>query len=57
MAGLDLDACLRIVERLRVARDAGRTIFIEAGRILADGPTPDLFAVPTGPLATYLGAS
>ncbi len=36
---------------------AGRTIFIEAGRILADGPTPDLFAVPTGPLATYLGTS
>jgi thiamine transport system ATP-binding protein len=36
---------------------AGRTIFIEAGRILADGPTLDLFAVPTGPLATYLGTS
>jgi D-sedoheptulose 7-phosphate isomerase len=28
LANLDLDAILRIVERLRVARDAGRTIFI-----------------------------
>ena len=34
---------------------AGRTIFIEAGRILADGPTAALFAAPTGPLAEYLG--
>jgi thiamine transport system ATP-binding protein len=36
---------------------AGRTIFIEAGRILADGPTAELFAVPSGPLAAYLGTS
>lgn len=35
---------------------AGRTIFIEAGRILADGPTAALFAAPSGPLAEYLGA-
>lgn len=28
LSGLDLDAILRIVERLRIARDAGRTIFI-----------------------------
>jgi thiamine transport system ATP-binding protein len=36
---------------------AGRTIFIEAGRILADGPTAALFTAPTGPLAEYLGSS
>jgi thiamine transport system ATP-binding protein len=35
---------------------AGRTIFIEAGRILADGPTAQLFAAPKGALAAYLGA-
>ena len=35
---------------------AGRTIFIETGRILADGPTAVLFAAPVGPLAAYLGA-
>ncbi len=34
---------------------AGRTIFIEAGRILADGSTAQLFAAPKGPLAAYLG--
>jgi thiamine transport system ATP-binding protein len=36
---------------------AGRTIFIEAGRILADGPTAALFTAPTGPLAEYLGSN
>ena len=36
---------------------AGRTIFIEAGRILADGPTAALFAAPTGALAAYLGVA
>jgi len=36
---------------------AGRTIFIEACRILADGPTAALFTAPTGPLAEYLGSS
>jgi len=36
---------------------AGRTIFIEAGRILADGPTAVLFAAPTGALAAYLGVA
>ena len=36
---------------------AGRTIFIDSGRILADGPTARLFAAPTGPLASYLGAN
>jgi thiamine transport system ATP-binding protein len=36
---------------------AGRTIFIETGRILADGPTAELFATPAGPLATYLGTN
>lgn len=35
---------------------AGRTIFIEAGRILADGVTDELFATPPGPVAAYLGA-
>ena len=35
---------------------AGRTIFIDAGRIQADGPTKELFAAPSGPLAAYLGA-
>jgi thiamine transport system ATP-binding protein len=34
---------------------AGRTVFIEAGRIQADGPTAALFAAPAGPLAAYLG--
>lgn len=36
---------------------AGRTVFIEAGHILADGPTAELFAAPSGPLAAYLGTS
>jgi thiamine transport system ATP-binding protein len=36
---------------------AGRTIFIDAGRILADGPTAELFSAPAGPLAAYLGTS
>ncbi len=35
---------------------AGRTLFIEAGRIKADGPTAALFAAPSGPLAAYLGS-
>jgi thiamine transport system ATP-binding protein len=35
---------------------AQRTLFVESGRILADGPTAALFAQPTGPLADYLGA-
>jgi thiamine transport system ATP-binding protein len=34
---------------------AGRTIFIEAGRIQADGPTAALFDSPDGALAAYLG--
>lgn len=34
---------------------AGRTLFIEAGRIQADGATAALFATPAGPLAEYLG--
>lgn len=34
---------------------AARILFIEAGRILADGPTDALFAAPGGPLAAYLG--
>ncbi len=34
---------------------AGRTVFIDAGRIQADGPTAALFAAPAGPLAAYLG--
>jgi thiamine transport system ATP-binding protein len=36
---------------------AGRTIFVEAGRILVDGPTQELFSHPTGPLAAYLGVN
>ncbi len=36
---------------------AGRTLFIEGGRILADGATAELFAAPAGALAAYLGAS
>jgi thiamine transport system ATP-binding protein len=36
---------------------AGRTIFIEAGRILADGPSEQLFAAPGAPLAAYLGSA
>ena len=34
---------------------AGRTIFIEAGRIQADGPTGALFDAPGEALAAYLG--
>ncbi len=34
---------------------AGRTIFVDAGRIQADGPTAALFAAPSGALAAYLG--
>lgn len=34
---------------------AGRTIFVDAGRIQADGPTASLFAAPSGALAAYLG--
>jgi thiamine transport system ATP-binding protein len=34
---------------------AGRTLFIDSGRIQADGPTAKLFAAPAGPLAAYLG--
>ena len=34
---------------------AGRTLFVEAGRIQADGPTEALFAAPSGALAAYLG--